>query len=58
MDAENYKLSVGVELKSGAKVDVDVVVKLKDIDLCWPCAVRTALIALEKLCGEHGKGGD
>ncbi len=58
MDAENYKLSVGVELKSGAKVDVDVVVKLKDIDLCWPCAVHTALIALEKLCGEHGKGGD
>ena len=57
-DAETYKLSMGVELKGGPEIDVDIIVSVKDIDLCWPCAVDTARIALEKLCGKHGKGGD
>ncbi len=57
-DAESYKLGIGVVLKGGAEVDVDVIVKVKGIDLCWPCAVHTARRALEKLCGKHGKGGE
>ncbi|KKK75732.1 hypothetical protein LCGC14_2870770 [marine sediment metagenome] len=57
-DAESYKLSMGVGIKGGAEVDVDVIVHVRDIDLCWACAVNTARIALEKLCGKRGKGGD
>ena len=57
-DAERYRLGMGVGLKGGAEIDVDIVVHVKDIDLCWPCAVHTARIALDKLCGKSAKGGN
>ncbi len=56
-DAESYKLGMGVGIKGGAEVNVDVIVHVKDTDLCFACAVNTARIALEKLCGKRGKGG-
>lgn len=49
-EIEKYTLSLDVELKGGAKADMEVAIDCSETPLCLACAVNLARQGLNKLC--------